>query len=132
MKLPCLDTQLKEVFKVYYDNLGSQGYRYNIEGEIDYELFLVISPPWSTKSWTKGIKVLSHDRTNVINIHIFLNNSVTMFSYFCPFNDDVITVPCQKNTMVVYPDFWGSLFKHCNTFDKPTVYLRCVMGLSSQ
>ncbi len=129
-KLPCLDTKLREMFKVYYDNLGSEGYRYNIEGKIDYELFLVITPPWTIKSWTKGITVLPQNRTNVINMHIFLNNSETMFSYFCPFNNDVISLPSHKNTIVVYPDFWGSLFKHCSTFDSSTVYLRCVMGLS--
>ena len=129
-KLPCLDTKLREIFKTYYDNLGSEGYRYNTEGEIEYELFLVITPPWTIKSWTKGIKVTSPNITNAINIHIFLNNSETMFTYFCPFNDDVITLPSQKNTVVVYPECWCSLFKHSNTFDNSTVYLRCVMGLS--
>jgi hypothetical protein len=130
VKLPCLETKLREIFKMYYANLGSEGYRYNIKGEMEYELFLVITPPWTVKSWTKGIKHTSSNITNTINMHIFLNNSETMFSYFCPFKNDVISLPSHKNTLVVYPDFWGSLFKHCSTFDSSTVYLRCVMGLS--
>ncbi len=130
VKLPCLETKLQEIFKMYYTNLGSEGYRYNIEGEIEHELFLVITPPWTVKSWTKGIKHTSSNITNTINIHIFLNDSETMFTYFCPFNDDVITLSSQKNTIVVYPESWCSLFKHSSTFDNPVMYLRCVMGLS--
>lgn len=128
-KLPCLDSKLREIFKDYYDNLGFEGYRYNVEGKIEYDLFLVITPPWTTKTWTKGIKCDSSIKSNTINVHIALNDSDSVFSYFCPFNDDIISIPCKKNTVVTYPYFWGSLFKHSCTYEHSMMYLWCVMGL---
>lgn len=129
IKLPCMEDTLKQMFKRYYELLSSEGYRYNIDGELDYEIFLVISPPWTNKTWTKKIKCNSSNMTNVVNMHIILNDSNTVFSYFCPFNDDTISIPCKKNTVIVYPEFWGSIFKHSCTYEHSTMYLWCVMGL---
>ena len=127
--LPPLDDVLDKIFEEYYDNLGNEGYRYNTEGTKVFEKYLVVCPKWEERPWTKGLGDTSFNKINTINIHIYLNTTDLSMDYFCPFNDDIVAVPFSQGTVVVYPDFWGSIFKHCSTYEKPVAYLRCVAGI---
>ena len=127
-ELPYIDGDIKSLYEKYYYNLEQEGYKYNSKGDNHINKYLFISPKFQQgTSWVKGIKqktILS----NALNIHIFLNDPGVHFEYFCPFNNDIVSVKCQAGKAVVYPNFWGSLFKHL-TFEKNVVYLNCTIGL---
>lgn len=125
--LPDIDEHIKILYNNYYNNLLKDGYNYDNTSDIYIDKYLSISPKFQRGTrWVKGIrqkKIIS----NALNMHIFLNNPDVNFEYFCPFNDDIVTIKCEKNKVVIYPHFWGSLFKHL-TFDTNVVYMTCVIG----
>ena len=126
-ELPDIDDNIKSLYKKYYNNLFEDGYDYDSIGELYIEKYLSISPKFQRGTrWVKGIRQ-KNIISNGLNMHIFLNDPGVHFEYFCPFNNDIISIKCEKNKVVVYPQFWGSLFKHL-TFDTNVLYINCVIG----
>ena len=127
-ELPNIDEHIKLLYEKYYSNLHHDGYNYNNSGVFYIQKILTITPKFlATLPWSKGIKpkkIIS----NALNIHIFLNDPGLCFEYFCPFNNDIVGIKCQPGKAAVYPNFWGSIFKHV-TFDKNVLYINCIIGV---
>lgn len=71
----------------------------------------------------------SWDPGHMLNFHVYIEDGNASLEFYNPFADEFVKYKPHKGLVVIFPSFWGVIYRHTSTLNRSQTYIAGTLNL---